>query len=185
MPPRIIPAHPNRVLAFFPHRRVTGRAALDGPTLVPRSFASLDMRHAHAATDAHLELLVARSIERFRPALVAIGVLGPEPDDVVLARAAERVVRHFGIETVVIDTRLAARLLVDACAAEGYDQLGQAVARHVPELASHVLPAKSEFARNLRRRRSFAWKASVAALAAANIADLHETRLSLGSAPRV
>lgn len=173
MPPRIIPAHAKRVLAFFPHRRITGRTALDGSGVVPRSFAALDMRHPHVATDAHLEFLVARSIERYRPALVAIGVPGRDDHDLGLARWAAKVVRHFGIACVFVDVAAAAGTVHSAARIAGYDRLGQLVAARLPELGPRVLVEnRPTSVANLRRTRSFAWKAALAALAAAGMSDL-------------
>ncbi len=164
------------MLAFFPHRRITGRTALDGPALVPRSFAALDMRRPHVATDAYLELLVARSIERYRPALVAIGVAGRGTSDLELGRWAAKVVRHFGIDCIFVDVSLAAWWTKDTRRGDGFDRLGQRIAVRVPELLSHVLIEKgtnSTF--DLRRSRSYAWKAALAALAASGAAELADS----------
>jgi len=131
------------------------------------------MRHPHVATDAHLELLVARSVERYRPALVAIGVPGRAPQDVELGRWAAKVVRHFGIDCVFVDVTVAAGCVLEERSLRGFDRLGQQIAIRVPDLSTHVLAQKGTSSTfNRRRSRSYAWKAALTALAASGHPEL-------------
>jgi hypothetical protein len=134
------------------------------------------MRHPHAALDAHLELLVARSIERYRPTRVAIGVAGRDRCDHELGRWVAKVARHLRIECVFVDVPAAADALIARSSGCGFDRLPQRIAAQIPELMSYVLAEKGTSADfNLRRRRSYAWKAALTALAGAGAPALAHT----------
>ena len=165
MPPRIRPAHPRRILAFFPHRRASGRVAIDdGCAVVTQSFAAIELRHPVADREARLELEVGRAIHRFHPALVAIGIDERRPND--RAAVVERVACHLGVSHVVIPTQRVAEMLLGDRPPHGYDKLAQAVSHHLPVLAPRVLTEDTTRAASLRRRNASAWRACAAALEA-------------------
>lgn len=151
----------KRVLAIFPHHRALGRVVLDGGVPVPRTFGSVLMGRAGIERGAEIALTVARDVVRHRPTVVAIAIV--EQRRSALVDHAERVLRYLGIRCVIVETERLLATLADGSLPRGYDKIAQVVAGHVPQLAPLVLPTARRA--NLRRRRAFAWRAALAALA--------------------
>lgn len=166
MPPLPTPACSSRVLAFYPHRRITGRVAVDGYGLVPRSFTAFELRRFAPDLGERLDVLVERSIRRFRPALVVIATATPRS---ALARRAFTHARALGAHALMIDIARCQHVLLSPSAPPGYDKLGQMVSAFLPELRDRVRsegPLVSTRPIEVRRRLAAAWNAAAAALVA-------------------
>lgn len=162
MPPAPAPASSSRVLAFYPHRRTTGRVAFDGFGLVPGSFTAFELRRFAPDLGERLDVIVERSVRRFRPALVVVGVTNPR------SALAERVVSRaaaLGVKTLAINLEDAKRALFRP-APGGFDKVAQVVCSFLPELAKHAHPEGTISAIEIRRRLSPAWTAAAAGLVA-------------------
>lgn len=162
MPPPPAPACSSRILAFYPHRRITGRVALDGFGLVPRSFTAFELRRFAPDLGGRLDVIVGRSIRRFRPAIVVVAATNPRSS---LARRAFNHATAFGARTLMIDVANCRRTLLTP-PPRGFDKLAQVVSAFLPELAGHVQPDGTVRSIEVRRRLAPVWNAAAAAVVA-------------------
>lgn len=161
MPPGPAPACSSRILALYPHRRTTGRVALDVWGLVPGSFTSFELRRFEPDLGERLDVIVEESVRKYRPAVVVIAARAPGSS---LARRALRAAAALGCRAIVMDIAEVQRSLL-APAPRGFDKVAQVVCAFLPELAERARPEKSTAAIEIRRRRAPAWAAAAAALA--------------------
>lgn len=152
-----------RVLSFVFHTSYSGRIAVDGFGLVRSSLcASRVGLHAPRSRRRALAQLLARSLRRFRPAVVVLGIAQDETArSRALRVAAERLLGTLTEVPIVCRTVRAGRLAL--CGAS-IDRRAHALAhaivsKFLPELA-HLVPASR---REHPRRRSL-WHAAAVAL---------------------
>lgn len=166
MPPLVVPACSSRVLAFFPHRRITGRVAFDGYGLVAHSATRFELRRFAQREEARLDVIVDESVGLYAPALVAIGTNGPTS---VLARRAALRAGRLDIPTITIDVRRWLPALLGPKPGAGSDKLATTVTQFLPELR-HLVDPRSAYgtpsAQVVRRDRSPLWWAAAAGIVA-------------------
>lgn len=168
---------PERVLAIFPHRRVSGRVVLSRGRVVRGSVAAIEMRSGPRDRLSFLEEKLVQAIERYAPSVVAVAIDERRP-----CSWTERVVeicRRHAVATVVVCTQALIQRLFHRSVPRGYDKVAQIVASHLPELRARVRTTAGSAAAASRRRSAATWRACLAALDVAgaftSARPLHET----------
>ena len=162
--PKLTPRRraPERVLAIFPHRRISGRVVLSRGRVVRGSVAAIEMRPGPHDRLSFLEEKLVQAIEQYAPSVVAIAIDERRPSS-----WTERVVeicRRHAVRAVVVGTQALLERLFRSSVPRGYDKAAQIVAGHLPELRSRVLTRAGSAAAANRRRSAATWRACLAAL---------------------
>lgn len=146
----------SRILAFQLHAGCSGTCVLDGFGLAPHGW--FNSRVATRSTEA-LTRLIRRSVRRFRPSAVVLGVSRRTAAlDTMLRRTASAALRPLGIPVVVRHTREAYRLFRDRIRGTRREELAHTIAvNFLPDLVPGFTPKR------VRERRS-AWHALALAL---------------------
>jgi hypothetical protein len=138
MSPKTAPAHPSRILALVPASRYTGHAVVDCTGLI--SFATWNIEPGRADKErTRLFLLcLERSLRRYSPAVLVLGV--PRFDDERLRaqrQAAADPAKRFGVPVVTKRVDEARQLLIGRVRGDRLDALADRLASgFFPELAA-------------------------------------------------
>lgn len=151
---RIAPADPGRVLAIVLAPQFSGHAVVDGWGLAPGSFATWDL-HWPATREALLRSFrrhIVRSLSRFRPAVVVLGIPRfDDPASMALRETAMQIAAAYGVPSVERLVTQARQLLLSCRRGSCDDALAEKVMEgFFPELSA-LRAGKQTIQRRYRR----------------------------------